>query len=69
METQKIINLLNDSSNEESNLLQKSSMSWTVKQQKVNINKVMLLNFKQKLLNQVFVIILMHLFQLQEILQ
>ena len=51
------------------NLLQKSCTSQTVKQQKVKINNVILLNFKQKLLNQVFVIILMHLFQLQEILQ
>ena len=62
MKTQKIINLLNDSSNEESKLLQKNGMSQTVKQQKVNTNKVILLNLKQKLLNQVFVIILMHLF-------
>ena len=44
------------------NLLQKSGMSQTVKQQKVNISKAILLNFKQKLLNRVFVIILMHLF-------
>ena len=44
------------------NLLQKSGMSQTVKLQKVNTSKVMLLNFKQKLLNQVFAIILMHLF-------
>ena len=48
------------------NLLQKSAMSQTVKQQKVNTSKAILLNLKQKLLNQVFVIILMHLFQLQE---
>ena len=59
METQKIMNLLNDSSNEESKFATKK---WTVKQQKVNTNKVILLNLKQKLLNQVFVIILMHLF-------
>ena len=44
------------------NLLQKSGMSETVKQQKVNTSKRILLNLKQKLLNQVFVIILMHLF-------
>ena len=35
METQKIMNLLNDSSNEESKLLQKSGMFQTVKQQRV----------------------------------
>ena len=44
------------------NLLQKSGMSKTVKQQKVNTSKTRLSNLKQKLLNQVFVIILMHLF-------
>ena len=44
-------------------LLQKvGSMSQAVKLQKVNISKVILLNLKQKLLNEVFVIILMHLF-------
>ena len=59
METQKIMNLLNDSSNEESKFATKK---WTVKQQKVNTNKVILLNLKQKLSNQVFAIILMHLF-------
>ena len=37
-------------------------MSQTVKQQKVNTNKAILLNLKEKLLNQAFVIILMHLF-------
>ena len=45
------------------NLLQKSGMSQTVKQQKVNTSKAILLNLKQKLLNQAFAIILMHLFQ------
>ena len=44
------------------NLLQKRGMSWTAKQQKVNTSKTILLNLKQKLLNQVFEIILMHLF-------
>ena len=43
-------------------LLQKSGMSETVKKQKVNTSKAILLNLKHKLLNQVFVIILMHLF-------
>ena len=62
METQKIINLLNDSSNEESKFATKNGMSWTVKQQKLNTSKAILLNLKQKLLNQAFVIILMNLF-------
>ena len=44
------------------NLLQKSNMSMTVKQQKVSTSKAILLNLKQKLLNQVFLIILIHLF-------
>ena len=44
------------------NLLQKSGMSLTVKQQKVNTGKAILLNLTQKILNQVFVITLMHLF-------
>ena len=62
METQKITNLLNDSSNEESKFATKNGMLWTVKQQKINITKKILLNLRQKVLNQVFVIILMHLF-------
>ena len=58
METQKIINLLNDSSNEESKFATKK---WYVKDsQKVNTGKAILLNLKQKLLNKVFVVILMH---------
>ena len=36
-------------------------------QKKVNITKTILLNLKQKALNQAFVIILMRLFWLQEI--
>ena len=51
------------------NLLQKNDMLQTVKQQKINIIKTILLNLKQKALNQVFFIILMQLFQLQEIQQ
>ena len=57
METQKIINLLNDSSNEKSKFATKE-----VKQQKGNTTKVFLLSLRQKLLNQVFLIILMSLF-------
>ena len=33
------------------NLLQKSGMSYTVKQQKVNTRKAIVLNLKQKILN------------------
>ena len=67
METQKIINLLNDSSNEESKYATKNGMSLTVKQQEANTIKLTLLNLKQIVLNQVFMTILMHLSQLQEI--
>ena len=63
MERQKIMNLLNDSSSEESKFATKT---WYVidrqRKKRVNRNKVTLLNLKEKLLNQVFVIILMHLF-------
>ena len=61
METQKIINLLNDSSNEESKYATKNGMSLTVKQQEANTIKITLLNLKQIVLNQVFMTILMHL--------
>ena len=44
------------------NLLQKNSMLLTVKQQEINITKTIQLNLRQKVLNQVFVITLMHLF-------
>ena len=67
METQKITNLLNDSSSEESKFATKNDILQTVKQQKVNMTNTILLNLKQKALNQAFVIILMHLFWLQEI--
>ena len=51
MEIQKIINLLNDSSNEESTFATKRSMLQTVKQQKVNTSNAILLSLKKKLLN------------------
>ena len=60
METQKIINLLNDLSNEES--LKKNGMLYTVKQQKISTTKKILSHLKQKVLNQVLVIVLMNLF-------
>ena len=54
METPKVINLLNDSSNEEFKFpTKKFNMSKTAKQQKANTSKAILLNLKQKLLNQV----------------
>ena len=59
METQKTINLLNDSSNEEPKFATKK---YYVTDSEINASKVMELNLKQKLSNQVFVIILMHLF-------
>ena len=42
METQKIINLFNDSSNEESKFATKNGTLLTVKQQKVNTTKAIL---------------------------
>ena len=62
METQTIINLLNDSSNEESKFPTKNGILQTVKLQKVNTTKTILLKLRQKVLNQVFVIILWHIF-------
>ena len=62
MESQKIINLLTDSSNEGSKSATKNGMPWMVKQQKINTTRIVALHLKQKLLNQVFAIILMHLF-------
>ena len=62
METQKIINLVNDSSNKVSKFATKNGMLWIVKHQKINTIKTILLNLTQKVLNQVFAIILMHLF-------
>ena len=57
METQKVINLLNGSNNEESEFTTKNGMSQTVKQQKVNATKTNLLKLRQKVLIQAFVII------------
>ena len=61
---QKIKNLLNDLSNEESKFAtKKKGMLQTVKQEAINTMKTILSNLRQKVLNQVFVIIPMHLFQ------
>ena len=67
METKKIINLLYDSSNEESKFATKNGLLQTVKQLKTNATQKTQLNLRQKVSNQVFVINLMYLFQLQEI--
>ena len=62
IETQKIINLLSDLSNEESKCGTENGMLWTVKKEKLNKIKTTISNLREKVLNQVFVIILMHLF-------
>ena len=54
METQKRLNLLNDSSNEKSKIVTKNRMLWTIKQQKTNKTKNILLkteSIKSSLLN------------------
>ena len=56
-----IIIFLNDSNHEESKFDTKNSMLETVKKKKANTTKTVLPNLRQKALNQVFVIILMHL--------
>ena len=58
MESQKIVNLLNDADNESSKFASKNSMSL------MNIIQQMIqaLNLREKLLNQAFVIIQMHIF-------
>ena len=62
METQKNMNLLNDSSNKKSKFATKKWHVIDSQTKKGKYKQVILLNLKQKLLNQVFVIILMHLF-------
>ena len=62
METQNILNLLNDSSNEESKF---DTENWYVIDSQTTKDKYKqgdTIKLKQKLLNQIFVIILMHLF-------
>ena len=56
-----IVIFLNDPSNEEYKFDTKNSMFQTGKQKKANTTKTILPNLRQKALNQVFVIILMHL--------
>ena len=60
METKKIINFMDDS--EESKFATTNGMLQTVKKRKVNTIKTVLLNLKQRLLNQVSVTIRMHFF-------
>ena len=66
METQKIINLLNDSSNEESKFATKKWYVIDSQTIKGKYKQTILLNLKQKLLNQVSVIILMLFFSYRE---
>ena len=51
----KIINLLNNSGNDQSKFAAKNGMLWTIKQQlKINTMKTIILTLKQTPLNQVF---------------
>ena len=61
METQNIINLLNDSSNEESKFATKNLYAIDSQTTKAKYKQGDTIKFEQTLLNQVFVIILMHL--------
>ena len=62
METQKIINLLSESSNEESKFATKDWYVIDSQTAKDNTIQIILLGLKQRLLNEVIEIILMHLF-------
>ena len=66
METQKIINLLNDSSNKETKFATKKLYVIDSQTIKGKYKETILLNLKQKLLNQVSVIILMLFFSYRE---
>ena len=66
METQKIINLLNDSSNKETKFATKRWYVIDSQTIKGKYKQTILLNLKQKLLNQVSVIILMFFFSYRE---
>ena len=58
MESQKIVKLLNDADNESSKFATKNSMPLMITIQKM----IKALNLRENLLNQVFVIIQMHIF-------
>ena len=65
METQKIVNLLNDSGNESSNLQRESGMISMIKITQNMVKEMKMiqeLNLNQKLSNQVFGIIQMNIF-------
>ena len=62
MKTKKIIDLLSDSSNEESEFATKNGILQIVKEQNINITKKILSKLREKVLNQVFVILLIYLF-------
>ena len=62
MKTKKIIDLLSDSSNEESEFATKNGILQIVKEQNINITKKILSKLREKVLNQVFVIVLIYLF-------
>ena len=65
METQKIVNLLNDSDNESSKFETRNFLLSTVKIMDniaKEMNMIQPLNLKQKSLNQIFVITQMHIF-------
>ena len=64
METQKIVNLLNDSDNESSKF---ATRKWYINDQKMDnmaeeMKMIQPLNLKQMSLNQIFVITQMHIF-------
>ena len=65
MEAEKIINLLNDSSDEGYKLTKTMVFYRQSNSKKINTAKIILLSLRQKVLNQffvIFVIILMHVF-------
>ena len=65
METQKIVNLLNDFDNDRQNLQQRNGMSFMIKMVQTmekEIKMVQALNLRQKISNQVFAITQMQIF-------
>ena len=66
METQKIANLINDSDNESSKFATEENgtllMTKTMDNMAKEMKMIQTLNLKQKSLNQIFVIIQMHIF-------
>ena len=65
MKTQKIVNILNDSNNESSKFATKNGtliMTKIMDNMAEEMKMIQSLNFRQKLLNQIFVITQMHIF-------